>query len=129
MEKACEVCSPIPSCAARSIRSLSSATHTRSKSAGCACRRAPIITHRSGPMPAGSPAVSTSRGRARMRRSDVGIDEGLVAQPAQPQLGFLVGLAFAQLPESALAQRFLGGIELAASQQLHDVPAELRAEG
>ena len=47
----------------------------------------------------------------------------------QPQLGLLIDLAGADLVVGVLALQFLGVIELAATQQLHDVPAVLGVEG
>ena len=77
-------------------------------------------------MPAGSPRSQDEPGR---RHSHPVFHERLVAQPAQPQLGFFFGLGFAQLGEGALAPHVFGGVVLAAAQQLDDVPAVLRLEG
>ena len=53
-------------------------------------------------MPAGSPEVTAMVGRGGARGSQLVLDVRLVAQAAQPQLGFFVGLRFAQLREGAL---------------------------
>ena len=56
--------------------------------------------------------------------SGVGIDEGLVPQPSQPQFGFFVGLALAQLPEgdylvSQLTGFAPGGVVIGADGALY----------
>ena len=83
----------------------------------------------SGPIPAGSPEVTTIRGRiADARLLQLVFDVGFVTQSAQPQLSLLVRLALAQLREGALLTQFVGAVELAFAQQLHDVPTKLRAK-
>src|SRR5688572_11598103 len=74
---------------------------------------------RSGPMPAGSPAVTAmvivGGAPASPGRSELVLDVRLVAQAAQPQLGFLVGLGLAQRLEGFLADHVLRVVELAAA--------------
>src|SRR3954470_19271778 len=62
------------------------------------CASAAARTHRSGPMPAGSPAVNAMRGapaamRAALLLVEAVLDEGAIARLAQPVLVRLVGLA------------------------------------
>src|SRR3954469_23021806 len=81
---------------------------------------------RSGPIPAGSPAVSATSGSALVVAV---LDEGTVAHLAQPILVGLVGLALAD----RLADRDLLAVfrELVgpALEHLHQVPAEGRLHG
>ena len=84
-------------------------------------------------MPAGSPAVSSRRGRVMTEPPRGGgaerpgarsgrhvLDVGFVAQPAQPQLGFLVGLALAQRGERSLAARVVALVVGAPAEQLFE---------
>src|SRR4029079_3985422 len=56
------------------------------------------------------------------------LDVSLVAQSSQPQLGFLVYLAFAQGGQHALAAQLVTLVVRAPAQELNDMPSELGAE-
>src|SRR5690606_35020218 len=111
------------------------------------------IAQRSGPMPAGSPDVTTIVGRGSVisrpppaparrgrawaptrfrgrgaRVSDLDVDEGLIAQAPQPQLALLFGLVRANLHDAPLALQLVGHIVRAPIRHLDDMPAEARAE-
>src|SRR5258706_9209550 len=81
---------------------------------------------RSGPIPAGSPAVSATRGGLALVVAVV--DVGTVARLAQPVLVRLVGLARAdRLPRRdppAVVRQLVG----APAQHLHEVPSERRLD-
>src|ERR1700723_771382 len=79
-------------------------------------------TQASGPIPAGSPDVMTIRG-IYTTALHLHFNKGLVAQPAQPQLGFLIRLAFADGGECALAAHIIRAVIGGGAQHLHDVPA------
>src|SRR5258708_6371545 len=83
-----------------------------------------ISAQRSGPMPAGSPAVSATSGALALVVAV--LDEGPVARLAQPVLVGLVGLARANrlLRRDSLA--VVGELLRAALDHLHEVPSEGR---
>src|SRR4051812_15928110 len=82
--------------------------------------------HRSGPMPAGSPAVSAASGRSAFVVAV--LNEGTVARLAQPVLVGLVGLALAD----RLARRdflaLVGYLVGAPLEHLYEVPSERRLD-
>src|SRR5258706_2059939 len=80
--------------------------------------------HRSGPMPAGSPAVSATT--ASLALVVAVLDEGAVARLAQPILVRLVGLALADRVARGRLLALLGQLVGAALEDLHEVPSERR---
>src|SRR6185503_14942253 len=93
------------------------------------------IAQRSGPMPAGSPAVSTtSGGEAPMDGAAASalfesvFDERAVAGLAQPVLEGLVGLAGADRLPCGELLAVLGELVRAARDDLHQVPPEWRLD-
>src|SRR5215469_4173129 len=105
---------------ARSERSARSPKATSSQGSSCAA----TARHSSGPTPAGSPVVSAMRGTLRLV-----FDVRFVPHAAQPQLGFLVGLAGADRFHRLASLELVGVVVTAVAEHLHDVPAELRPEG
>src|SRR4249919_310961 len=118
--------------AAASVSPSPKATSDASRR-GCCARR----TQSSGPMPAGSPGTSASRGgdisaavggRPRRRAGHAHFDVGLAAHFAQEAVVFVFELAaadrFAHLRLAALVRR-----ALARADALDDVPARIAAEG
>src|SRR6478735_21807 len=81
---------------------------------------------RSGPMPAGSPAVSATSGSALVVAV---LDEGTVAHLAQPVLVRLVSLALADRLAHGHLLALLGELVRTALEYLHQVPAEGRLHG
>src|SRR3954463_12382162 len=77
---------------------------------------------RSGPMPAGSPAVSATSGASALVVAV--LDEGKVAHLAKPILVGLVGLALADGLAGGDLLAILRQLVGAALQHLHQVPAE-----
>src|SRR5512135_3556889 len=100
--------------------------------------RPAIVAHRSGPIPAGSPAVSATSGAGsdtaegdRAARSAFVVavlDEGAVALLAQPVLVGLVGLACADRLAGGGLLALLRGRLGAALDHLREVPSERRLE-
>src|SRR5690606_23952325 len=88
----------------------------------------------SGPMPAGSPAVTASgrviagRESRLPRRSRADVDVGFVPQPPHPELGFLGELAVADPLDAVLFLEVLGVVVSALVLDLEDVPAEAALE-
>src|ERR1043166_5579565 len=109
----------------RARSAMTRASPTRTTRPGSASRAS--SAQRSGPMPAGSPAVSATR--LALALVVAVLDEGTVALLAQPVLVGLVGLALAdRLARSdllALVRELVG----AAFDHLHEVPAERRLDG
>src|SRR5262245_20019005 len=117
-----------------SSRFARSASNAASRSTA---RRAPILRfasamQMSGPMPAGSPDVTTMTGsslvtmlprrpRGRGRGSDLELYECLVAEPPQPQLALFLGLARADLPRALLALDLVGRVVRAALEHFDEV--------
>src|SRR5689334_7171045 len=85
-----------------------------------------MSAHRSGPMPAGSPAVSATRGESALVVAV--LDEGAVARLAQPVLVRLVGLARADRGARGGALALLGELLGAPAEHLHEVPSERRLD-
>src|SRR5580693_2431209 len=104
---------------ARAASRLRSPRHTSSHG----WRTAASARHSSGPIPAGSPEVNTTRGILRLV-----FDVGIVAHTPQPQLSLLVGLAGADRFHGLPALDLVGVVDAAAPEHLRDVPAELRVE-
>src|SRR5580658_2878051 len=108
-----------PMARARSASSVRSPRQTSSQGR----LRAASARHSSGPMPAGSPEVSAMRGSLGLV-----LDVGFVPHAAQPQLRLLVRLAGADGIHRLAALHVLGVVDAAPSEDLGDVPAELRLE-
>src|SRR5579859_5609430 len=97
---------------ARSESMSRSARQTNSQGSS----RCAIARQSSGPTPAGSPDVRTIRGSAALRvwsPSEFGFHVGFVAQAAQPQLGFFVGLTGANGLDGLPAFQLVGVVVLA----------------
>src|SRR5690242_407875 len=86
--------------------------------------RSATARHRSGPMPAGSPAVNASGGSDSEAQLDVRFVPNLLA----PELGCLCDATRAQRLIGVLASRLAGVVVVAPAEQLQDVPAELGVE-
>src|SRR5208282_2832164 len=114
------------SAAADRSRPASPATTSSAPKSACAS-----MTQVSGPMPAGSPEVMTIRGRytERLVRLELDFDEGIVPQATQPQLGFLIRLAFADGGKGALPAHVRGAVVAARTEHLRDMPAVAGLEG
>src|SRR5512141_1569923 len=118
----------MPSWAARA-RKAGISPRTDSRQGSACCDRA---THRSGPIPAGSPAVTARRGKftasltpgvpGSVDRAD--FDIGRIADLAHPVLEGFVGLAFADGLARQQLLAFLRDVLGAARQHLDQVPAE-----
>src|SRR5688572_3342960 len=121
----------MPRALARSAITSRSPRITRLPGKGSAARSA----QRSGPMPAGSPAVRAIRGartgRAARRKSallEPVLDECPVAHLAQPILVGLVGLACADRLACHELLAILRKLVGASLEHLHEVPAERRLD-
>src|SRR5258706_3206283 len=82
--------------------------------------------HRSGPMPAGSPALRATT--ASLALVVAVLDEGAVARLAQPVLVRLVGLALADRVARGRLLALLGELVGATLEHLHEMPAERRLD-
>src|SRR5436309_15537903 len=109
----------MPRWRARSSSVLRLPRMTSAPSRGCAAS----ITQRSGPMPAGSPAVRATRGSAFFVAV---LDERAIARLAQPVLVRLVGLARANRLACGGLLPLLGHFVPAAPEPLHQVPPDGR---
>src|SRR5580704_9632235 len=103
----------------------SAATTRSARQSSCAS-----ATQASGPIPAGSPEVTTMRGTyTACARLHLDVDERLVAKPAEPKLGLFVGLALANRGKGLLPAHIVGAVIGAGREHLHDVPAVAGLEG
>src|SRR3569832_229245 len=122
----------MPSRAARS-RSTSTSPRTDSRHGRGCCDRA---MHRSGPIPAGSPAVRARWGKSTASSRNPGrsvdradFDIGRVADLAHPVLEGLIALAFADGLARQQLLAFLRDVLIASLKDLDQVPAERGLDG
>src|SRR5690606_33658947 len=118
-----------PRRAARSLRLAGSAITTTASRQG----ESASASTSSGPMPAGSPAVTTSGGEAEVtacpgQASGADVDVSLVPQPPHPQLRLFRQLAVADSLDAVLLLQVLGVVVNTPVGDLEDVPAEAGAE-
>src|SRR5574340_305736 len=121
----------VPSRAARA-RSTPTSPRIDSRHGRACCDRA---MHRSGPIPAGSPAVRTRWGKSTVSPDPAcsvegpDFDIGRIADLAHPVLEGLVALALANGLTRQQFLAFLRDVLAAAPQHLDQVPAERRLHG